>query len=87
MLHSTSFQKQREDLALVSKPSLISLATSLRCCVEVEDLSSSIITALWADPVRQHLLFAVRTLHQVGRADGIVRPTAITPPLAQFTLW
>jgi hypothetical protein len=35
----------------------------------------------------QHFLFAIGTLHEMWRADGIVRPTAITSPLAQFAFW
>jgi hypothetical protein len=62
-------------------------ATRLGGCVKVEDLPSSVIATLGANPMRQHLLFAIGTLHKMGRADGVVCATAVTSPLAQFTFW
>jgi hypothetical protein len=35
----------------------------------------------------QNLFPAVGTLHQLRRANRVVRPAAIAPALAQFSLW
>jgi hypothetical protein len=61
--------------------------SNLRGCAEVEDLPSSIVTTLGANPMRQHFLPAIRTLHEMGRADGVMRATAVTSPLTQFPFW
>lgn len=71
----------------MSKSPLIFLGNSLRGCVKVEDLPSSVIATLGANPMRQHFTLAVRTLHEMWRADGIVRAATVAPSLAQFTLW
>jgi hypothetical protein len=35
----------------------------------------------------QHFLFAIGTLHEMWRADGVVCTTAIASTFAQFAFW
>jgi hypothetical protein len=87
VLRKQSGRKEKGIWLLCPNPSSSTRIACLGRRVKVEDLPSSIIATGGADPVWQHLVLAIGTLHEMGRADGIVRASAVAPPLAQFTFW
>jgi len=46
----------------------------------LNDLSTLVMSAAWADPVRKSHLTAVRALYQVLSFQGIMRPPAVAFP-------
>ena len=56
-------------------------------CFDFDYFAIAVVTARWADVVRQAVLTAVLALHQVGGFDRVVRTAAIPATRSVLALW
>lgn len=55
-------------------------------CFDFDYFAIAVVTARWADVVRQAVLAAVLALHQVGRFEGIMGAAAVAATRSMLTL-
>lgn len=64
-----------------------SLYRTLRLFFKLKDLTAPIMSTMWTEMMRSHLGMTIFALNQLWFANGIMRSTPITTPLAYFLFW